>query len=86
AGEIIRERCAGASPDECERRVSEARLLYLKGGASGHHTVPGATVEDWRDCGQCRDCFQPAFSYRPGNAAQAVLATTDFSDAAAPVN
>jgi hypothetical protein len=86
AGELIRARCGDAPAAECEKRVSDARTRYLAAGASGHHAVPGATVEDWKDCGQCRDCFQPAFSYRPGNAGQAILATTDFSDPAAPVN
>lgn len=86
AGELIRERCGDASPEECERRVREAERLYLAAGAYGHHTVPGSAVEDWKDCGQCRDCYQPAFNYRPGNSAQGVLATTDFSDPAAPRN
>lgn len=86
AGELIRARCGDASPEECERRVQEARRLYLAAGVSGHLTVPGSTVEEWGDCGQCRDCYLPAFNYRPGNSAQAILATTDFSDPQAPRN
>jgi len=86
AGEIIRSRCGSAPEEECERRVREAQQAYLRAGASGHHTVPGATVEDWKDCGQCRDCFQPTFSHRPGNSVQAILATTDFANPNAPLN
>ena len=80
AGELIRARCANASTAECERRVAEARVTYLQAGVSGHLTVPGATIADWKDCGQCRDCFNPAFSFRPGNAAQYVLAIRNFDD------
>lgn len=74
AGEIIRARCGDAPAAECERRVEKARLDYLRAGVAGHLTVPGASVEDWKDCGQCRDCFNPSFSYRPGASAQYVLA------------
>jgi hypothetical protein len=40
------------------------------GGAT---TVPGATVADWQDAGQCRDCFQPSFNYRPRSSVQYIL-------------
>ena len=46
--------------------------------------MPGATVEDWQDCGQCRDCFNPAFNYRPASSAQYALAISNFDDPAAP--
>ena len=36
---------------------------YLDAGVAGRRTVPGATSDDWLDCGQCRDCFLPAFNY-----------------------
>ncbi|MCR9094923.1 MAG: DUF3604 domain-containing protein [bacterium] len=81
AGEIIRERCeneAVSSSDPgapgCEEREVEARTLYLKAGSAGHLSVPGADVDDWLDCDQCRDCFNPAFSLRPGGSAQNALA------------
>lgn len=86
AGELVRARCEDPRSAECERRVGEARERYLAAGVSGHVTVPGAKPEDWGDCGQCRDCFLPAFNYRPGGAAQVALATTDFSDPARPKN
>ena len=75
AGEIIRGRCDEAtSKAECERRVKEARIRYVAAGVAAHMTVPGATVEDWKGCGQCTDCVTPAFNYRPGGSAQAMVA------------
>ncbi|MCC6217302.1 MAG: DUF3604 domain-containing protein [Polyangiaceae bacterium] len=84
AGEIVRARCGGVAEAECERRVEKARRDYVAAGTAGHLTVPGASVEDWKECGQCRDCFNPSFNYRPGGAAQYVLARGDFSDPAHP--
>ncbi len=74
AGEIIRGRCGDAPAAECERRVRQAQANYLAAGPSGHLTVPGAAVEDWKDCGQCRDCFLPTYNMRPGGSAEFVLA------------
>jgi hypothetical protein len=82
AGELIRARCEEPNAPECEERVKRARQLYVEAGVAGHNTVPGATAEDWLDCGQCRDCFLPAFNYRPGNSAQYALALTNFDDPA----
>jgi hypothetical protein len=84
AGEIIRGRCGAATADECERRVRQARAHYLAAEASGHLTVAGASVEDWSDCGQCRDCFNPAYNYRPGGSAQYILAKGWFGEAGEP--
>ncbi len=82
AGEIIRERCAAAGEpaDECERRAVEARANAAAAGGQGHLTVPGATAREWLDAGQCRDCDQPAFNYRPGGAAQYILALGNFDE------
>ncbi|GIW42686.1 MAG: hypothetical protein KatS3mg076_3263 [Candidatus Binatia bacterium] len=80
AGELIRERCGDLPPEECERRVREARANYLAAGAAGHMVVPGATIEDWKDCGHCRDCYLPAFKYRPRSSVQYALAIGNFDD------
>jgi hypothetical protein len=84
AGEIIRSRCADPKATDCEQRVADARINYLKGGVMGHRTVPGATIDDWKDCGQCRDCFNPSFTLRPAESAQYALAITNFDDPAKP--
>lgn len=82
AGRIIEERCLreNHSPQECERRAAEARRHYVEGGNGGHHAIPGATVADWLDAGQCRDCFLPAFNYRPGGSVQYMMALRNFDD------
>ncbi|MGH7786691.1 MAG: DUF3604 domain-containing protein [Candidatus Binatia bacterium] len=84
AGEIIRSRCGDTPADECEQRVGAARANYLAAGVAGRITVPGSTIEDWGDCGQCRDCFNPSFNFRPGNSAQYILSLTNFEDPADP--
>jgi hypothetical protein len=86
AGEIVRERCAAAGEDEeeCEERAAEARQHYVDADTAGHLTVPGAKVDDWLDSGQCRDCFQPAFNYRPRSSVQYIMALGDFADPAQP--
>jgi hypothetical protein len=81
AGEIIRSRCAaGTSQAECDKRVADAQTNYLKAGAAGRRTVPGSQVTDWKDCGQCRNCFQPAFTSRPRSSAQYALAISNFDN------
>jgi hypothetical protein len=84
AGELIRARCGNIPQDACERRVAAARKNYLAAGQSGHLTVPGAKLEDWKDCGQCRDCFNPAFNFRPGESVQYALALSNFDNPANP--
>jgi hypothetical protein len=84
AGELIRARCGSIPQPECEQRIQTARKNYLAAGIAGHLTVPGATIADWKDCGQCRDCFDPAFNFRPASSAQYILALTNFDDPANP--
>ena len=84
AGELIRARCSDPQAPECEKKVQAARLNYLKSGLQGHRTVPGATIEDWKDCAQCRDCFNPSFNYRPGTSVQYGLAITNFENPSKP--
>jgi hypothetical protein len=86
AGELIRERCEDPQSPACEARVAAARRHQIDLGPGGHLSVSGESVEDWLDCGQCRDCFLPAFNYRPAQSAQYALAISDFDTdgAAAP--
>jgi hypothetical protein len=76
AGEIIRDRCDDPSSDVCEEEVVVARQRFVDAGVAGNRTVPGAQVEDWQDCDQCRSCAASAYSHRPGGSAQAALAAT----------
>jgi Protein of unknown function (DUF3604) len=77
AGEIIEARCLGQgeSSEECARRAAEARQNFVDADRNGGaHTVPGTTVADWQDAGQCRDCWLPAFNYRPRSSVQYIVA------------
>jgi hypothetical protein len=83
AGEIVRGRCGDLPAEECEARVREARQLALEAGTSPHLVLPDTPIEDWLDCDQCRDCFKPALSLRPGMTAQyaTALSSPDHTDA-----
>jgi hypothetical protein len=77
AGEIIEARCLaeGGSEEECARRAETARQNFVDAPFNGGGaTVKGTTVRDWQDAGQCRDCFQPAFNYRPRSSVQYMMA------------
>jgi hypothetical protein len=78
AGEIVRERCGDLPHEECEERVREARRLALEAGVKPQRVLPDTRPEDWLDCGQCRDCFKPAYALRPRQSAQYALALGDF--------
>ena len=82
AGEIIRARCANSSSVECEAQVAEAQQKYIAAGLYGHKTISDVTPEDWLDCGQCRDCFNPDFTTRPMATVQYALAVSNFDDPA----
>ncbi len=86
AGEIIRERCLAADlgAEECEKRAVEARRIAAAHSGQAHLTVPAAEATDWLDSGQCQDCFQPAFNYRPGGSVQYITALTNFDDPEKP--
>jgi hypothetical protein len=86
AGELIAARCidAGESAKECEERATSARQNYVDADIMGHLTVPGVNLADWLDSGQCRDCFQPAFNYRPKSSAQYIMALRNFDDPDVP--
>ncbi|UCE85693.1 MAG: DUF3604 domain-containing protein [Deltaproteobacteria bacterium] len=86
AGELVRARCleVGEPEAECARRAADARRIYLEAGLAGWRTLPGHAAADWLDAGQCTDCFQPAFNYRPAGSVQYMLAIRSFEDPANP--
>jgi hypothetical protein len=49
-----------------------------------HRTVPGSRGEEFLDAGQCRDCREPSFNYRPGGSAQYILALSNFDAGEGP--
>lgn len=81
AGEIMRRRCGDLPADECERRVRLARQLALDGGVGPNLVFADSDAADWLDCDQCRDCFKPSMTLRPGMTAQygAALSNVDES-------
>ncbi len=70
AGEIMRSRCGDLDEAECDRRVELSRAYALEAWTRPHRVFPDAEPEEWLDCGQCRDCFKPAFLYRPRESVQ----------------
>ncbi len=86
AGEIIFERCRadGESEDECRAREVVARENAAEALVQAHLTVPGTTSSEWLDAGQCKDCDQPSFNYRPGGSAQYLMALGNFDDPVKP--
>jgi len=80
AGELIREQCLaeGEAATECEARAQQARARYVAANNGGWKTAPGHASDRWLDSGQCSDCFQPAFNYRPSGSAQSMMAVRNF--------
>jgi hypothetical protein len=46
--------------------------------------VAKADATDWLDAGHCRDCFLPAYNYRPGGSTQYALAIGNFDQPGPP--
>ena len=82
AGEIIKERCriSAGSEELCNQRAKEARDNFTKANPYGLLTIPNPKPEEWLDSGQCKDCYLPAFDYRPKSSVQYALALRNFSE------
>lgn len=88
AGVILERNCLadGENASTCSARAAEARQAVAERGIAGWLAIGGAQAQDWLDSGQCRDCFLPAFNYRPAGAGQYALALTNFSASASRRN
>ncbi|MDX1668557.1 MAG: DUF3604 domain-containing protein, partial [Limnobacter sp.] len=73
AAQIIQSRCENPDSEECTQRMDDARINYINAGRGGRLTIADAEPEDWLNCGQCTDCYMPAFNYRPGNSVQYIM-------------
>ncbi|MBD62880.1 MAG: hypothetical protein CMD68_02235 [Gammaproteobacteria bacterium] len=80
AGEMQKKRCDGLTKEECDARVELAKQYTLEGGPYTNMVFPEAEPEEWLNCDQCKDCFKPAFNYRPKQSAQYALAISNFED------
>jgi hypothetical protein len=88
AGEIIRDRCldSGGGASICDERATTARQRFADApGGLGHLSVPGYDASEWLDAGQCRDCFLPAFNYRPASSVQSILALSREDSSGEPL-
>ena len=81
AGEIIRSRCDDPVSETCEEAIEKAKADFIANQLTGRTmTLPGTDLTDWLDCGNCRDCYLPAFNYRPSSSVQSAVATTHFEE------
>jgi hypothetical protein len=82
AGQIIEQRCLeeGEAQEECGARAEVTRANAARAGVYPHVIVPGVTGSEMGVSGQCLDCDQPAFNYRPANSAQYIAALGNFDE------
>ena len=89
AGEIIRGRCEQQAAGDCDVKADAAQQNYLAADTGSPlsaptEVVPDATVDDWGQCDQLVDSFQPAYNYQPRNSAQYILTLGDNNNRANP--
>ena len=77
AGEIVNQQCIEETGQACNDKVDQIRQEFAN-NASGilrFGIVENAAEEDWKQCGQLKDAFLPAYTYRPSMSSQAALAS-----------
>lgn len=83
AGEIIRSRCEKNGGDDCLDRAGHTREKYLEALNpvsmlnKARSIVPSTHPDDWGQCDQLTDSFQPAYNYQPKQSAQYMLTLGD---------
>ena len=77
AGEIVNLQCINETGLACEDKAKQIRNEFANNASSllRFSLVEGATQEDWMQCGQLKDTFLPAYTYRPLMSAQAAIAS-----------
>ena len=77
AGEIIKQRCENENEESCIVKVEKVKKEFANdiSGFLRFGLVENTTPEDWMQCGQLKNEFLPAYTYRPGMSAQAALAS-----------
>ena len=83
AGEIIRQRCEANGALDCDDRAQRTRTMYL--GAidatsmfnKARSVVPETHPDDWGQCDQLTNSFQPAHNYQAKQSAQYILTLGD---------
>ena len=77
AGIIVNEQCKKETGVGCADKANDIKEQFAN-NASGllrFGLVENATEEDWNQCGQLKDSFLPAYTYRPAMSSQAALAS-----------
>ena len=77
AGLIVNEQCKKETGEACIDKANDIKEQFAN-NASGllrFGLVENATEEDWNQCGQLKDSFLPAYTYRPAMSSQATLAS-----------
>lgn len=97
AGEIVKERCTNPDSEFCREQIELARLKIkpfpkmIPPGKLGeikpkYRANPDKVYyADWRNCGQCRDCYQPTYNHNPTGSVQYALARGYFDDQGNPL-
>ena len=83
AGEIAKEKCTSEDPNLCSKESEAAKKAFLdniSNSLTKFSVVKGAKPEDWKQCGQLKNTFLPAYTYRPKMSAQYALASREESN------